>query len=459
MATQTLRCERHGESTRLTCADCGEPICPKCSKRTEVGLKCDPCAKPAVEIAAPAARGGGLSARIPLVLGALGLVTLLLVALLLLRSPGTGVAPVTAAPQGTWSDVAGLQSIRGTTVALLVGEEVLVAGGGVGAIPLTAAEVYDPLENRWRTTGSLQHARRGHQGVVLDDGRVLIAGGFAEGEVLASAELYDPRSQTWASTGSMRVGRLGHTLTLLPDGRVLAVGGTGAEGDGAAGAGQTIRPQSSAELYDPASGTWQDAGTMAAARFEHSATVLGDGRVLVAGGLGPDGDELAALASAELYDPAAATFVTTNAMATGRANHSAVALSDREVLVVGGGGGERGDAALATAEIFDARQGSWRQVAPLTEARRGATATRLRDGRVLVAGGELVQGGTRRSLSSAEVFDPETGGWAPAGAMTCPRSEHAAVLLDEGQVLVVAGDAAFPGQAPAAQSCADLYRP
>lgn len=453
MATQTVRCERHGEATRLSCADCGQPICPKCSVRTEVGLKCEACAKPAVETPSTVRRS-----RLPLLLGVGGLVLVAVAAAVFLRSPEVGVAPAAPDPEGTWTEAAELGSIRGTTVALPLDGGVLVAGGGVGAIPLEAAEVYDPDADQWRATGTLQQARRGHQGVVLDDGRILISGGFAQGEVLATTEIYDPATESWTQAAPMEGPRLGHTLTVLADGRVLAAGGTGPEGEGGAGGGQTIRPQNSAEVYDPSADAWTSAGSMGAARFEHTATLLGDGRVLIAGGLGPDGDDLTALASAELYDPAADTFLGTNAMADGRSNHTAVALSDGQVLVAGGARGS-GDSSVATAEVFRVRQGSWEQVGALAEARRGATATRLTDGRVLVAGGEVVQGGTRRSLDSAEVYDPEAGEWLPAGSMSCPRSEHAAVLLPGGQVLVVAGDAAFPGQAPSAQSCADLYEP
>lgn len=454
MVTQTVRCERHGEATRLTCVDCETPICPKCSVRTEVGLKCEPCAKPAVETPVGRRRN-----KLPLLLGLVGLAAAATAAVLLLRTPDAALTPVAADPIGSWEAAAELGSIRGTTVAVGIGDEVLVAGGGVGAIPLDAAERYEPGTGQWRATGVLDQPRRGHAGVALPDGRVLVAGGFASGEVLASAEVYDPETETWSRVDDMLVPRLGHSLTVLADGTVLAAGGTSPEGEAGAGGGQTISPEASAELFDPGSGSWEPAGAMAEGRFEHTATLLGDGRVLVAGGLGGPGVELAPLASAELYDPATGSFLGTNAMAEGRTNHTAVALSEHEVLVVGGSGGERGDAALATAEVFNAREGSWTDTEALTDARTGSTATLLGDGHVLVAGGELVQGGTRRSLSSAELFDPEQATWVPAGEMSCPRSEHAAVLLPDDTVLVVAGDAAFPGQAPAAQSCADRYHP
>lgn len=94
--------------------------------------------------------------------------------------------------------------------------------------------------------------------------------------------------------------------------------------------------------------------------------------------------------------------------------------------------------------------------------RTGHSATRLDDGRILVAGGETVRRGERRSLTSGEVFEFDRGAsgeWRSAGDMACPRSEQAAVLLGDGSVLVIAGDAAFPGQAPTAQSCVGRYQP
>jgi N-acetylneuraminic acid mutarotase len=114
---------------------------------------------------------------------------------------------------------------------------------------------------------------------------------------------------------------------------------------------------------------------------------------------------------------------------------------------------------LNSAELFDSRSGTWTRVGPLNLGRTGHTATLLADGRVLVAGGESAQRGQRRSLRTGEVYDPNTAEWRSAGDMECPRSEHAAVVLGDGTVLVVAGDAAFPGQNPLAQGCADRYQP
>ena len=461
MVTQTLRCERHDEPTRLTCVDCDRPICPKCMVRTEVGLKCEPCAAPASSSVAPRR-----SARLPLLLTLAGLAVLGVLATVLL-SDGSGGDGTTAPlpPVGTWSEMPNLATIRGTTTAVVLEDgRVLAAGGGVGAIPLAAAEVYEPEGDGWREVAPPPSARRGHQAVVLGDGRVLVVGGLAEGRPLASAEVYDPGADAWQPVEPMATPRLGHSLTRLPDGRVLAAGGSAIDAEAGAAGGQTLRTEASAELYDPETASWSAAGQMASPRFEHSATLLDDGRVLMAGGLGPvgEGPDLAPLRSTEIYDPAADAFVTGGTLDEGRTNHTATLLEEGRVLVAGGAGGENGDLSLASAEVFDPRQAGWSSVAALAQARTGHTATRLDDGRVLVAGGESARRGSRRSLSTAEVFEPDRGAggeWRSAGDMGCPRSEQAAVLLGDGSVLVIAGDAAFPGQAPVAQSCVSRYRP
>ncbi|MDQ3974657.1 MAG: hypothetical protein M3276_10080, partial [Actinomycetota bacterium] len=335
MATQTLKCERHGQATRLTCVECGQPICPKCSVRTGVGLKCERCAQPAAAPEAALRR----RQRLPLMLALGGaLVLLLALGVFLLRPSRPAETPPTPLPPvGQWTAAPDLTAIRGTATAVILADgRVLSAGGGVGAIPLDAAELFDG--DSWTQTGALTQPRRGHQAVVLDDGRVLVSGGIAGGELVASAEVYDSAAGTWTPTGDMATARLGHSLTLLSDGRVLAAGGTALEaGQGAAG-GQTIRPEASAEFYDPATGTWSPAGSMASPRFEHTATLLADGRVLLVGGLGPVGEGLAPLASAELFDPAANAFVRTSGLAEPRTNHAAAVLPDRSVLVVGGAG-------------------------------------------------------------------------------------------------------------------------
>lgn len=460
MATQTLKCERHGELTRLTCVDCGKPICPKCAIRTEVGLKCEVDAKPAdvpkeaLALLKPS--------RTPLYLGVGGAVAaiVLIVVVLATRGGDTPDATPQLPPIGSWSEAPALASIRGTTTAVLLANgKALVAGGGVGAIPIAAAELFDPATNTWARTGDLKEARRGHQAVLMADGKVFVAGGRNdEGNPMASAEIYDPATGVWTTAAPMTLGRIGHTMSLLSDGRILVAGGT-ALGPGGSGGGQTIRPDASAEIFNPKTGKWSGTNAMSTPRFEHTATLLSDGKVLIVGGQGPaDGGRLIALSSTELYDPAADGFVSSTALGEGRANHAAVLLADKTVLVMGGVGGPNADIALASAELYDARSGSWTRISPIAMARTGHTATLLPDGKVLMAGGESAQRGSRRSLTHGEIYDPQAHEWRSANEMKCPRSEQAAVLLGDSTVLVLAGDAAFPGQTPIAQGCVDRYK-
>ena len=463
MATQALKCERHGEATRLTCVECGKPICPKCAVRTDVGLKCEADAK-GVELSKETLAMLRPS-RTPLYLGLAGLgVLLALIIFGLTRGGGDdGETPTAALPAvGTWTASPDLVSIRGTTTAVVLKDgKVLAIGGGVGQQGVAAVEVFDPASGVWQSTTPMAQARRGHQAVLLGDGRVMVAGGINEGELLASVEIFDPASSRWTTVAPMSVPRLGNTLTLLTNGNVLVTGGTSAETASGAGGGQTIRPDATAEVYNVNANRWTTtSGAMSTPRFEHSATALDDGRVLIAGGQGPPIAGVAgALLTTEIYDPAVDSFRRSNDMSDARFNHAAVKLPDRTVMVIGGAGGQNGDTSLSTAEVFNPGDGSWTAAGALTGSRSGHIAVAFPDGRVLVAGGESITRGNRRSLNTAEIFALDRREWRSAGTMNCPRSEPSAALLGDGSVLVVAGDFAAPGQQPDPKGCADRYRP
>jgi hypothetical protein len=281
-----------------------------------------------------------------------------------------------------------------------------------------------------RATGSMAIPRQGHQALLLADGRVLVHGGHmtASTDDARSAEIYDPETGTWRPTASSTEER--PKLTLLADGRVLATGGNEPGFNGA--------PVASAELYDPGTGEWNDTDSMTTARSGHTATLLADGTVLVAGSWGPD-DVANADASAELYDPSTGTWSVTGSMIEVRFGHTATLMADGKVLVAGGG------PSGLTAELYDPVTGTWRATGDMPQAHANHTATLLRDGTVLVVGGERM-GGPDRDLSpneslrmAADLYDPSTGTWTPAGIMTEPRLYHAATLLPDGRILVTGG--------------------
>ena len=199
----------------------------------------------------------------------------------------------------------------------------LIAGFALG-VPVNAASA---SAFRIRAVAAMGHSRAFAAATALPTGQVLITGGVdASYNYLADAELYDPRTQRFTPVGPMTAARASHTATLLPDGEVLVAGGTACSGG-------KCRYLSSVELFDPGTQRFVAAGNMTVARANHTATLLADGTVLIAGGFGAD-----ALANAELYDPAAGTFVVTSTMVSARYLHSAALLNTGQVLIAGGRG-------------------------------------------------------------------------------------------------------------------------
>jgi hypothetical protein len=295
------------------------------------------------------------------------------------------------------------------------------SGSGLQRLRLVVAKglrypvVIDPS---WIPTHSMGTARLYYTATLLSSGKVLVAGGFNVTDgYLNSAELYDPATGTWTATGSMGSPREGHTATLLPSGKVLAA------------AGYDTAPLNGAELYDPTTGTWTATGSLADARFGYTATLLPNGHVLVVGG----NDSVSGfhdLSSAELYDPATETWTTTGSLAHARQSHTATLLPNGQVLVAGGYNGT----SLSSAELYDPAAGIWSATGSMRDARASHTAT-LRSGKVLVAGGNHGNG----DLSSTELYDPVSGTWRMTGSLGTARQDHTATLLPNSQVLVAGG--------------------
>jgi hypothetical protein len=283
-------------------------------------------------------------------------------------------------------------------------------------------------------TGSLAHARDGFTATLLLDGKVLIAGGFIVTGAqpnqmfpsLASAEIYDPATGAFTATGSMNTARNGHTATLLNNGMVLIAGGPP---DVTLG---------SAELYNPSTGVFCPTGNMNAVRQDASATLLDNGKVLIAGGDGVGVGFVSELSSAELYNPATGIFTSTGSMSTARELHSATRLADGRVLVAGGRTGTRNnETEFASAEIYNLATGTFTSAGNMSTARVFHTAILLNNGLVLVAGGTAVldSGG----VATSELFNPTTGKFTATGSMSVPRAYHAAKLLNNGTVLLAGG--------------------
>src|ERR1017187_8235156 len=256
-----------------------------------------------------------------------------------------------------------------------------------------------------------------HTATLLTNGMVLIAGGYTinpyNNTVLSlDTDLYDPASDPWGLPGNLNDYHDGHTATLLTNGQVLVAGGG----------------VSSAELYNPVTGVWTFTGSLVAVRSDHTATRLPNGKVLVAGGASNG----VTLASAELYDPATGHWTATGSLNTVRDGPTATLLSNGKVLVAGGYGTNY-SAVATSSELYDPATGVWTPTGSLGAARAGHTATLLTNGKVLVVGGNS-------SVSFAELFDPTTGAWSPTGSLGANGPiDHTATLLANGQVLVAGG--------------------
>jgi hypothetical protein len=330
-----------------------------------------------------------------------------------------------------------LQEARGFhTATLLADGKVLVVGGSNSNSPcpgggIASAELYNPAVGSFAPTfGQSVFVKYAHTATLLSTGEVLLAGGFSNGFECdgsfsnVTAELYDPAAGSFNRAGNMAAARGGHTATLLMNGKVLVAGGADQDpGTGSA----------SAELYDPSTGAFTQTGSMAVARFRHTATLLQNGKVLIVGGVPLSSSK--PTSTAEIYDPATGSFTVTGGMTTAREEHAATLLADGKVLIVGGASPVTGSSGLqvtATAEVYDPSSGLFSTIGSMTEARSLHTATLLPSGNVLIAGGG-------DNNSTAELYDPAIGSFSITGGMEVGRSGHSATLLPSGSVLVVGG--------------------
>ncbi|HEY1334958.1 MAG TPA: kelch repeat-containing protein [Myxococcaceae bacterium] len=224
---------------------------------------------------------------------------------------------------------------------------------------------------------------------------------------------------TLTALGDMLVRRSQHTATLLLDGRVLIAGG-----------GTPEQAQASVELYDPSSGVSVHAPDLLEPRAGHTATLLGDGRVLIVGGLG-------GVSSAELFDPASGTFHSTAPPVRPRSDHAAVLLSNGKVLVLGGDVSGVGASPTASAELFDPATERFEEIAPMLTARRPYGVIALPDGRLLIAGGTTTG---KAVTTAAEVYDPDLERFEAVPALATPREKHASARLPDGRILVLGGN-------------------
>jgi hypothetical protein len=340
-------------------------------------------------------------------------------------------APAPAEPW-QWASAGAMTTARSFhTATLLPDGRVLLAAGRSGAYPdvsLSSAEIYDPVSETFLATTSLNTVRHGHSATLLPDGRVLVIGGYNPGQGwLSSAEVYDPAIGQWSITQPIFAHGVTHTATLLKDGRVLVM--AGAIQSGSPG------PDDRVEIFDPTMNRWQQAARHENTEGNHTATLLPNGRVLIAAGN----------ADPAIYDPASDTWQAAGSLAVERCFARAILLQDGRVLLIGGILLPQGGTTLNSVEIYDPASNAWRQVAPLAQARFDHTATLLPDGRVLVTGGarpwETSWDDAGAILSSVEIYDPASDTWSDLPSLQQARAGHTATLLLDGRVFVTGGHA------------------
>lgn len=313
----------------------------------------------------------------------------------------------------TWRGTAPLSQARSGACAVRLADDRVLVSGGTADDPLASVEIYQSTpEEKFVDAGSMNAARSGHGCAVLKDGRVLVAGGGA-----ANLDVYEPSLDSWTSIESTILRAKGTTVTVLPDGRALITGGKATE----------------IEVFDADTSTLSllTGGGMLTQRDRHSVTILRDGRLLFAGGIG--GDQTV-LNTAEILDPDTGEVSPAEGLSTPRAGHSATALLDGRVLLAGG---SDGTVELSSLEVWMPETSRFQLLsANLKGARQNHTAVLSEtNGVVLLAGGLAAS----QPLATSELFDPSTDSVQDAGSLTAARSDIAGIVLADGTILATGG--------------------
>ncbi|WP_199738349.1 kelch-like protein [Corallococcus sp. CA054B] len=282
----------------------------------------------------------------------------------------------------------------------------------------------------WKSVEPMRVRRTGHTATALRDGRVLVVGGSSTGDLSAvsptnTTELYTVSSNSWSPGGNLRTARMDHTATLLPDGKVLVAGGRGPTGGAL----------DSAEIYDVGANQWTVVGPLpSGARAGHAAVLLPSGKVLVAGG-GFSGDD--GLNTAELFDPVSQSWTKARDLNINRNMLTLTLLDGGVALAIGGFNYDRAE---TTAEVYDSNlpDGGWRLLSQrMGRGRNGHASTLLPSGQVLVTGS--LEGSPGTVLPSVDLFEPGSASWTPQANMGEARFLHTATALPSGEVLVTGG--------------------
>jgi N-acetylneuraminic acid mutarotase len=317
--------------------------------------------------------------------------------------------------------------------------------GSIAVVLLTATIAQGA--NTWIPTGSMATTRQRFSLTVLPDGKVLAAGGCSDwfcnsANILSSAEIYNPATGTWSPAGTMSVKRAYHSATLLPNGKVLIAAGCATVG--------SCTPYNTSEVYDPTTNTWTGTGNLQQARYGHGAVLIAGGKVLAAGGITICNSSVCnTTATAETYDPATGVWANGAPMPQPRTGHTLTALGNGNAIVAGGCISTGIPCTTVGAAVYSAAGNSWTTTASMLINRTEAGAVLLPSGQVLVAGGVNSSGFVQ---AQAEKYDPATGNWTGAGMTAANRFDPALALLDTGDVIAAESNTT-------STATTEIYRP
>ncbi|MEK2687856.1 Kelch repeat-containing protein [Bdellovibrio sp. GT3] len=331
---------------------------------------------------------------------------------------------------GSWSTLGTLKNgVRGLHTANVSGDYLVLLNGATGtSSPVTMAEKIDMSKFTWRRQGNLIKDRALHATALLKNGKVLVAGGLSQtsstNTALDSTEIFDPATGLWSAGPALPTPRLFSQATVLNDGRVLVAGGL----DG------TFARTATTAIYNPASNSWSAGPSIAVPRAGHSSHLLPNGKVIIIGGAAHPTTS-APTEKTEIFDPATDQWTYGPDMPTAVSEFPSVTLSDNTILILGGLT-TAAVTSITTVQAYDPSTNSFSTKAPMALGRYQAAAAVLPSGNVLLTGGWASTGSM---TATTEIYNVSANTWSAGPSLSGNRRAHGAIGLPSGKILVTSG--------------------